>query len=411
MGHKKNITNFALIFVSLVVSLVLLEILLRFLEPFPRGVMELNEKYIYSPQKNIKSKYRHFPQNGGRVIPLKFNNMGFRGEDFSVSKNNKKRIVVYGDSFIQASYVNQTETFSKQLEHKLGQKLSSTIEVVNAGVSGYGPDQILLKMENEVDWLNPDFLIVSLYAGNDFGDLFRNNLFRLTADDQLIQNKIIISKVIREKYKRKQKEAESFELQKLVMRLSDTNWVRDRLYPFVKGWLGLSIKNNEASYIDRILNTGMKEYETYKLNDKESDDVPVGDHYDADLSIEPDSESSKLKINLMDKIIGRISTYTKERNIPLLFLIIPSPIDVCENFDFQVDESIYKKYEREYKTSIIESLVKKYKINYINLFKYFNNKQCNKIYFNAGNNHWNAKGQERAAELMADGIVNSLIFN
>ena len=51
------------------------------------------------------------------------------------------------------------------------------VQVVNAGVAAYGPDQACLALEADLAaGLDPDLVVLCVFAGNDWGDLLRNKL-------------------------------------------------------------------------------------------------------------------------------------------------------------------------------------------------------------------------------------------
>lgn len=68
---------------------------------------------------------------------------------------NKKSILVVGDSFTFGDEVSDHETWPAQLETKTGKK------VINAGVFGYGLDQIILRAESLLPIYKPDTVIVA----------------------------------------------------------------------------------------------------------------------------------------------------------------------------------------------------------------------------------------------------------
>src|SRR5439155_6628510 len=61
------------------------------------------------------------------------------------------------------------------------------IEVINAGVDGFGPDQSLLRFEQEVDVYQPDIVVFHIFADNDFGDIIRNRLFDVDPSGALVK--------------------------------------------------------------------------------------------------------------------------------------------------------------------------------------------------------------------------------
>ena len=99
----------------------------------------------------------------------------FAGVSSPPADGSRPRVVVYGDSFIHTYYVDADDGFAQQLENGLSRRLGSGVEVVNAGVAAYGPDQIALRMEDELPKLRPDLVVVAVFGGNDFGDLVRPN--------------------------------------------------------------------------------------------------------------------------------------------------------------------------------------------------------------------------------------------
>src|SRR3989338_4119632 len=98
---------------------------------------------------------------------LTFNSQGIRSsKEYTVYKNDKKRIITIGDSFTYGECVNNEETYSAYLE-----KISKDTEVLNFGVHGYGLDQMLLRL-NEAVLYKPDIVIVGLFNA----DVFRISL-------------------------------------------------------------------------------------------------------------------------------------------------------------------------------------------------------------------------------------------
>jgi hypothetical protein len=164
---------------SIFAALVLAELVLRAtLSHRYYSAVQLDSRYLYHLVPNARRAYRHAPINGGHEVVYRVNAHGFRGPELAKETSDLTRIVVYGDSFIHAEFTELQETFAKQLEAIDGEN-EPEYEVVNAGVAGYGPDQVLRRLEDELGWLKPDLLIVAIFAGNDFGDLVRNKLYRL----------------------------------------------------------------------------------------------------------------------------------------------------------------------------------------------------------------------------------------
>ena len=79
---------------------------------------------------------RYLPQYGHDVS---FNSAGMRDREHAVGKEaGVFRILVLGDSFMEAFQVPFEASLPSLLEQALGQRTGKRVEVVNAGVSGWG---------------------------------------------------------------------------------------------------------------------------------------------------------------------------------------------------------------------------------------------------------------------------------
>ena len=77
----------------------------------------------------------------------------FEGRASSCGRG-EQLVAVYGDSLVLAENVPLRETFVVRLEEHL-RAADLPVRTLNAGVTGYGPDQSLLKFEREVRALRP----------------------------------------------------------------------------------------------------------------------------------------------------------------------------------------------------------------------------------------------------------------
>lgn len=370
-----------LLALSLIFSLSLIELFMRLY--FGCVVREIDPLYLYKPVPNASKTYRHSKANGGAKIHSEINSQGFRGEEFK-NNGNSKRIIVYGDSFINAEFSTLQDTFVKKLEKGLHNRTGLSVEAINAGVVGYGPDQICLRIHNEVSELNPDLVICAIFADNDFGDLLRNKIYRLDRNQNLIKADYVISNKLR------------WEL--AAKKHFRTLWLIPKAYSIIEwklsNYFGLSNPGE--------INLCRDEYEDYMQNNIITN--LFHDHYDEDIAFDLQCESSQYKIRLMERIIFKIKKVFLYKDIPLILLIIPSPIDACDNYDIQIDKKAFPDYERPRLTSIMENIALRNHIMHLNLFSPFRNNDCNDLFYHYGDNHWNIKGQQLAAELMADFI-------
>ncbi len=89
------------------------------------------------------------------------NSLGFRGSAEIPATKQRYRILLIGDSFTFGDEVGDSETFGAYL-----QQLLPSVEIVNAGVPGYGHDQMLLLLNDEGKKLQPDLVILG-YTNTD----------------------------------------------------------------------------------------------------------------------------------------------------------------------------------------------------------------------------------------------------
>src|SRR5438034_5517129 len=135
------------------------ELVLRRWFPFENTITQRDGRYLY---KYIPGSRKLKPMStaGARSTMVTVNREGRLGA--VVSKTNRPRIVVYGDSFIAGEETPVRQTFVADLERALQVRLSKNVQVINAGVVGYGPDQESLVMEDQIDTLKPDLVIVAI---------------------------------------------------------------------------------------------------------------------------------------------------------------------------------------------------------------------------------------------------------
>ncbi len=388
-----------LITVSHLVGLCLAEIVLRGIAGGDyASIYRAHPRYLHELRPDSRKLARRQPVNGGEVIEVRINSRGFRGEELAPASNGL-RVAVYGDSFIEAEFSSYPNTFVEQLETRLADRLGTSIEAVNAGVVGYGPDQISLRLADELPWLAPDLLIVALYAGNDYGDLLRNRLFALEEDGRLRETPSKISPDLRRELLLANRAPYLFKLMARAWRAyqaEEPEWIRrpeaqEPQTALLLGWL----EQKRLEYREAVVDGSTVVTNLFH------------DYYDADISLAPQSASSEYKIQLMERVVARIKETARSSGVPLVLLIIPSAIDVCDGYDAgRVDLDRFPKYRRSQATDELESMAQDHQIPYINLFPAFRSRDANDLYFHGGDDHWNDAGQSLASSLVANFLTS-----
>ncbi len=92
------------------------------------------------------------------------NSLGLREREVSLDKpSGRRRVLVLGDSFVFGVGLNAGERFSDVLDRALPED----VEVVNAGVPGWGTDQEMLFYESSLRRLRPDVVVLTFLVQND----------------------------------------------------------------------------------------------------------------------------------------------------------------------------------------------------------------------------------------------------
>jgi len=106
------------------------------------------------------------------TVPVRINTDGRRDLERPVAKPpGTYRILLLGDSFVEAMQVPIEQTFARHLEAALTRPGSPPVEVISMGVSGYGTASQYLWYREHGRAYQPDLVLLSFYPGNDV----RNN--------------------------------------------------------------------------------------------------------------------------------------------------------------------------------------------------------------------------------------------
>jgi len=179
-----TLSRAGLILLGVLASLLLLEDGFRILYPDPSPKL-LNQGLQFDPTFGLAFT----PNAGGWNTSLrgeystyvKINGKGLRGPEYPYQKEpGVYRILVLGDSFTAGLQVPQEQTFPSLLEARLRQQYpQAAIEVINAGVIGYGTDNELAYFTNEGYKYRPDLVVLALFTGNDITDNIWYSLYKL----------------------------------------------------------------------------------------------------------------------------------------------------------------------------------------------------------------------------------------
>ncbi len=379
--------NSALLIGSLIIGVFLIEVGLRVFAPIHSSIYQPDDRVLHKHVPHGGKVFIDHPDNTPDGIPVRINSLGFREREF-YSKSEGKRMMVYGDSYIAAEYSPIESTFVRYLDRKL-----PDWEVLNAGVVGYGPDQILLRLEEDIPRFSPDVVIVSIYSGNDYGDLLRNKIFRAISEGLVIRNNYSLSPELESTLNLAAFPRGRSRLQ--IWRHWKKRQERDYLD-------AESIRNYLTGSLERALLAAEQQYHSFVRDGNDTVHNLLNDSYDADVAFYPQSASSLYKIELMNHVLGEFKALATQYNLPMAILVIAHPSDICPDYDIPIDRQAYPEYDSKRLTAILTDLSRRHGLPVLNLFDAWSGEDACSYFFRYGNDHWNSRGQARAAELMAE---------
>lgn len=387
---RRKLKQAAVVASATLVALAAAELFLRLFAAPPADVYALDDLYLHRLVPGSAKVFRHSAQNGGREVEVRINSLGFREREFERRPPpGTKRVIVYGDSFVEAEFTPLEETFTRKLEQELS--AAGRVEVINAGVIAYGPDQMSLRVERETEELRPDLVVVALCSTNDFGDLLRNKIYRLGAGGELVKSDYRLDPVFR----RSNAPPRSLLLQRVRQLVARLRGGRGDEPP---------APLTPEAYVSHCVGRCREQYESYVEGDSLVREL-FADQYDADISLGTDAEAARLKKRLMEEVLKHIKRTTDERGVPLLIVVIPSLVDLTD--EFRIDRATYPGYDPRALTGALHEIAERNRIESVNLYDLFAASDPASLYFKFPETHWNERGQAAAARATAERILSA----
>jgi len=365
---KKSIRVIIFSIFILVVSLGTFEILLRLISYTPSFPM-LGYTFLFDEEILFRIKPGCAPD---------INNMGYRGSNFNHENRNQiRRILFLGDSFIMGHNVELNETIVAALNRNLG----AGFEVLNMGVLAYGPDQSLLALLEDGLDLNPDMVILGVFAANDFQDVDHNEMFSVDEGGRLRQNRRNVLT------RRMPKLQTHFMFYRLQAALQPTIDPRHRFLS--------------------------RRYE-FMMNRM------IFDSYDWDLLYFPDSEISRKKVDIMRAVFVRFKEELNSKGIPFAIVNIPSFLNIVNPSGFE-GKGIGEEHREEFEKAeekdffgpedIVVELCENLEIPYLNLYPVFVefDREERAALYDEEDWHLSAYGNQFAGDLVASELVRPLL--
>jgi hypothetical protein len=169
VGHWKAVIS---VLIITIVGIVGSEYLLRKYSPVEINTwgelpaLQADNETIFSliPNKRTHLRYNNYNYT------LVTNSLGFASPEISLGPKteNEIRIMITGDAFSMPEGMEYEYSYPALLEKKLKDQFPvKTIKIINAGVTGYGPNEVYGQVKKFIDLVNPDIIINEMFI-NEF---------------------------------------------------------------------------------------------------------------------------------------------------------------------------------------------------------------------------------------------------
>ena len=168
---KLYIQNFVLLFISLIISISICELVSRKFISIGYSKFVNKNELNWKTRHNVK-KHTLTPKYKGVLTSPEFNNiinvnsMGFRGpEPIYPLELTTKKVFVIGDSFVFGWGVEEHNAIPAKIEYFFNESMDSEVSAWNLGVPDYTTQQYIYHLEEYLQIQNPDFVVLCSYVG------------------------------------------------------------------------------------------------------------------------------------------------------------------------------------------------------------------------------------------------------
>lgn len=331
--------NLLLLFISLFISLIIAELMLRFF--WCNGK---NEKVEYQSApfltQNKYWKVWHYPNV--EVIHKKVcfeavyktNSLGIKDEEVDFSK---PRIVLLGDSFVEGMGNNNNDTVSYQMESLLNNKY----DVVPLGTSGgFGNVEEVSLYENLGRFLKPKIVIFFFLNYNDLYDNLEAIKLGLVSKDgkNLTYPRVDNFDTIKN-YIQSQNPTG-------IKKLTSSNFCLPKFWEYMK--LVLSAKLQE------MFNT--------RINFRKKL---------ASVYMPEENENIKLGWTIVKTSLQRLKELCDRNNVKLIVVQIADPFQLDDNWVKAMELKLFAKLDPLYPNKKLKNICQKLNIEYISMYNFF----------------------------------------
>jgi hypothetical protein len=108
---------------------------------------------------------------------------------------------------------------------------------------------------------------------------------------------------------------------------------------------------------------------------------------------------------LLEAVLGRWRQVAEAARVPVLAVVVPPAIDVCEAFDVKVDRAAYPEYDPSRLSRAAADAARRQGLAVLELYGPFRTAGADGLYQRHDDDHWNPRGQDLAARLAVESIL------
>jgi len=311
--------------------------------------------YSLIPNRSTHLKYNNYDYY------LKTNSLGFTSPemDLSVKAVNEKRILILGDAFSMPEGLEYKNSYPYLLEQALrGAFPNYKIIVINAGVTGYGPNEEYAQAKKYFNIIKPDIVINQFFI-NEFQDI------NITKEEFLT-----------------------------------------------------AIGFNKKTPIKRCLENAQFPVQLERLWQNSTGLIDKQYHYNMSLLYLFEKKSPLFSDSVVLKIsryLDKMSILCSENNSKYLILDVPCQIEVSDPkfisyYPYFVNIKDTNRFDFELPHRILDQLCSTKEIKYIGIKNYLRNYPVQPVYFEKSW-HWNKNGHVAVSKYLKDYIIKALLLN
>ena len=380
-----------LIAIQIVATFLLLELALRLIRPHHAGLNNL--LYLPSVSTNLSDVHTTVDlvqkanpglEPGGVAAGFVLNSRALRTHEYSDERSGGLRIVALGDSFTWGE-VPFDDSWPVRLQESLRKTLSrDDVEVISLGLPATGPKFYLRMWELEGRKLQPDLVILGFFVGNDLTD-HSKTVLRTSQHSWLVEHSLA-ARAVRN-------------LTRIVtsgMRTDDFDRTQDEIERSPKQ-IGYELPGHAASFDPT--------YPTFS----ESAFIRIEWNRMA-VCLEDNRPDVWKLMRKVGPLLEELDRSVRDSGAELVVFLIPDEFQVNDELSakvLQANDADPSEFIRDMPQKILVKYMTQKSIRHIDGLEEFRRHTKPESLYLPRDTHWNAAGNQLAAEMMIDSLQTS----